>query len=81
MRKIRFWTVRIAAALVAMAGVAIGLGTADASTPHKPAWLHTGVVHSYRDCGPKGHRQGVIVWGGNGDTSALVCKSGRAFTS
>lgn len=49
---------------------------------HLPAWVHwrqaPGFMRDVEDCGGG---PAVIVWGGHGDTSALICKSGIAETS
>ena len=52
------------------------LRIAFSNTAQLPAWLHihkTSVKHNGHPC--------VIVDGGNGDTSALVCSDGYASTS
>lgn len=49
---------------------------------HLPAWVHwrqaPGFMRDVKDCGGG---PAVIIWGGSGDTSALICKSGIAETS
>ena len=65
----------IAAALGAAAVLAVTL-TSAASAGTSPGWLHvqhTGHRHHGHPC--------VVVWGGRGDTSALVCEDGYAATS
>lgn len=49
----------------------------------KPSpWLHYGPTGHYKDCGMRrAHNLGQFVWGGNGNTSALICRNGKAFTS
>lgn len=55
--------------------------------PVLPAWFHAQRASrgmSRDGCGrwPNGKIvYGVQVWGGNGDTGALVCRNGTAFTS
>ena len=53
------------------------------TVPSLPSWVHWrqagGYMRDLTDCG-KDHAA-VIVWGGHGDTSALVCRSGIAEAS
>jgi hypothetical protein len=42
-----------------------------------PAWLHIGRTGTDDTC----NARAILVWGGNGDTSALICRNGRAYIS
>lgn len=89
MRKTIKARVITAAGVIAAAGVMSGAAgyalhgqPAAASVRQLPAWVHwrqaPGFMRDVKDCGGG---PAVIVWGGKGDTSALVCRSGVAEAS
>jgi len=63
-------------------GTLVKLAAAVRPARQLPSWVHwrqaPGFMRDVKDCGGG---PAVIVWGGNGDTSAMVCRSGVAETS